>query len=50
LCLFFQVVGHGAIDDVEESQASEQIEVGGLDPDPFPDVRRSHQLAGEFDE
>ncbi|MGC5795920.1 hypothetical protein [Sphingomonas sp. NFX23] len=50
MCLFFQVVGYGAIDDVEKSEASEQIEVGGLDSDAFPDVGRSHQLAGEFDQ
>jgi hypothetical protein len=50
LCLFFQVVGYGAIDDVEEAKASKEIEVRRLDSDAFPDVRCSHQLAGEFDE
>jgi len=48
LCLFFQVVGYGAIDDVEEAEASEQVEVGGLDADALSALGCAGHFAGEL--
>jgi len=48
LCLFFQVVGNGAIDDVEKAQASEQVEVRGLDADALSALGCAGHFAGEL--
>jgi hypothetical protein len=47
LCLLFQVIGNGTIDDVEKAEASEKVEVRGLNLDAFSALGSAGHLAGK---